>query len=279
MAETTTINNSMEIVKLSPSTTSATTITLCSNFASSSVNGTHTQPSKQLMASPLAQQQPQQQAAPSLAHILSSINASHAQAKGKTNVGKRPKSADNIWNATVAGSSLGANIAGPSNVVGFSKDATIDASMNSSETGAAKNCGASSDLTTIKTNANRISHCTDPDGCVTLADILKCFNSAVSEEQAWALIYQSVCLYRNALTTAATIAATNIDNNNAVTTDLVDSGKHTMLPDTRLPSGPHNFNVHKDGSVHLSFNPRGEFECVFFLFLFFFIFFLLCVCE
>jgi hypothetical protein len=258
MAETTTINNSMEIVKLSPSTTSATTITLCSNFASSSVNGTHTQPSKQLITSPLAQQQPQQQAAPSLAHILSSINASIAQANGKANAGKRPKSADDIWNATVAGSSLGANIAGPSNMVGLSKDATIDASMNSSEAGAAKNGGASSDLSTTKTNGNSISHCSDPDGCVTLADILKCFNSAVSEEQAWALIYQSVCLYRNALTTAATFAATNIDNNN-----LMDSGKHTMSPDTRLPSGPHNFNVHKDGSVHLSFNPRGEFEYFF----------------
>lgn len=94
--------------------------------------------------------------------------------------------------------------------------------------------------TTLPVTSVGISNCADPAGCVTLADILKCFNAAVSEEQAWALIYQSVRLYRDALRSGAGGG----------------SGKHA--PDTRVPTAPRNFNVHKDGSVHVSFQPRGE---------------------
>lgn len=44
----------------------------------------------------------------------------------------------------------------------------------------------------------RISHCSDPDECSSLDRILQCFNSAISEDQAWAIIHQSVQLYRDA---------------------------------------------------------------------------------
>lgn len=191
------------------------------------------------------------------------------QTNGQSNGGKWSKSADGGRNANAPLISHGA---GASSCNG----ATSDASVHRSEPNSARIGGASIDLdgrasvvgkpTNPAASVVSISHCSDPAGCVTLADILKCFNAAVSEEQAWALIYQSVCLYRNALTSAVAAAAAtnNSNNNNTATDDLMDSGKQTMLPDTRLPSGPHNFNVHKDGSVHLSFNPRGKFDGILF---------------
>lgn len=270
MAETTTLNNSMEVVKLSPTTASSTTKSLRSNFALSPVKGTAKQPStKQLTTSPSAAPPPP------FASILSASNDYIAQAMGQTNGqsngGKWNKSADGGRNANT---SLVSHGAGASSCNG----ATSDASVHRSEPNSARNGGASIDLdgrasvvgkpTNPAASVVSISHCSDPAGCVTLADILKCFNAAVSEEQAWALIYQSVCLYRNALTSAVAVAAAaatnNSNNNNTATDDLMDSGKQTMLPDTRLPSGPHNFNVHKDGSVHLSFNPRGKFDEILF---------------
>lgn len=115
-----------------------------------------------------------------------------------------------------------------------------------------------------------ITHCNDPESCVTLADILKCFNAAVSEEQAWALIYQSVRLYRDALRAAADAAAaaaataatattatkTTTTTSGIGATFKARNGKHQ--PDTRLPNTLRNFNVHRDGTVHMSFNKRGE---------------------
>lgn len=84
-----------------------------------------------------------------------------------------------------------------------------------------------------------VTHCNDPESCVTLADILKCFNAAVSEEQAWALIYQSVRLYRDAMATA---------NGAATKTRL----------DLRLPTALKQYRVHRDGSVHMAFNTQGK---------------------
>lgn len=106
---------------------------------------------------------------------------------------------------------------------------------------------------TLPVTSVGISNCADPAGCVTLADILKCFNAAVSEEQAWALIYQSVRLYRDALRSGASGG----------------SGKHA--PDTRVPTAPRNFNVHKDGSVHVSFQPRGELHLYTYVFILLFL--------
>ncbi|XP_037045003.1 protein spire isoform X1 [Bradysia coprophila] len=85
--------------------------------------------------------------------------------------------------------------------------------------------------------SSSIDCCTDPYSCMTLYDILKSFNAPVSEEQMWALIYQSVKLYRDAL-------------------------QHSdySFKDLRAPASTHNLNIHKDGSVHISFgsNDPGD---------------------
>lgn len=80
-----------------------------------------------------------------------------------------------------------------------------------------------------------IDCCSDPYSCMTLYDVLKSFNAPVSEEQMWALIYQSVKLYRDAL-------------------------QHSdySFKELRAPASPHNLNIHKDGSVHVSFGSNGE---------------------
>lgn len=92
-----------------------------------------------------------------------------------------------------------------------------------------------------------IMHCCDPDGCVTLSDILKCFNAAVSEEQAWALIYQSVRLYRDALHSFGVNGDSNGNKQHAID-----------IPRLQLPIAPRNLNIHKDGSVHVSFSIQGK---------------------
>lgn len=81
-----------------------------------------------------------------------------------------------------------------------------------------------------------LCHCSDPEGCVTLQDILKYFNAAISEEQAWALIYQSACMYQNAL--YCQLGET-------------EAGR---AYDVRILNEPRNFNIHRDGTVHISFN-------------------------
>lgn len=79
-----------------------------------------------------------------------------------------------------------------------------------------------------------IEHCSDPESCVSLINILKSFNAPISEDQAWALIYQSVQLYRD-----------------------VCRQSNTKLRELRVPGATRNLNVHKDGSVHISFNKDG----------------------
>lgn len=81
-----------------------------------------------------------------------------------------------------------------------------------------------------------LCHCNDPDGCVTLQDILNYFNAAISEEQAWALIYQSVCMYRNALYYK------------------LNEAQNGRQYDIRLLNDTRNFNVHRDGTVHIAFS-------------------------
>lgn len=88
-----------------------------------------------------------------------------------------------------------------------------------------------------------IDCCTDPCSCMTLYDVLKSFNAPVSEEQMWALIFQSVKLYRDAL-----------------------QHSEYNLKDVRAPASTHNLNIHKDGSVHVSFNSNGEFNIFHFYF-------------
>ncbi|KAJ6645774.1 Protein spire [Pseudolycoriella hygida] len=80
-----------------------------------------------------------------------------------------------------------------------------------------------------------IDCCTDPSSCMTLFDILKSFNAPVSEEQMWALIYQSVKLYRDAF-----------------------QHRGNNFKDLRVPVSTHNLNIHRDGSVHVSFQSNGH---------------------
>lgn len=80
-----------------------------------------------------------------------------------------------------------------------------------------------------------IDSCTDPSSCMTLYDILKSFNAPVSEEQMWALIYQSVKLYRDAF-----------------------QHSEYKFEDLRVPASTKNLNIHKDGSCHVSFHLNGE---------------------
>lgn len=143
----------------------------------------------------------------------------------------------------------GSGMASPSNV-----DATaINTSPSPLPTTSSTAIATPSPLCNIKRPSSTpnafITHCSNPDGCVTLADILKCFNAAVSEEQAWALIYQSVRLYRDALH----IGMNGHDDGNG------NGNKQTTFDSRlRLPNAPRYFNVHKDGSVHVSFQRQGK---------------------
>lgn len=94
-----------------------------------------------------------------------------------------------------------------------------------------------------------IDCCTDPCSCMTLNDILKSFNAPVSEEQMWALIYQSVKLYRDAF-----------------------QRSEYNFKDMRAPQSTQNLNIHKDGSVHVNFDSNNgelnEHLSIFFLHIF-----------
>lgn len=85
-----------------------------------------------------------------------------------------------------------------------------------------------------------IENCSNPEGCLSLLRILKSFNVPISEEQGWALIYQSVRLYRDICREQYNCKA--------------------RLKDVRVPTSMDNLNLHKDGSVHVSFTRYGEYE-------------------
>jgi hypothetical protein len=91
---------------------------------------------------------------------------------------------------------------------------------------------------------NSLDLCCDKENCLTLEDILKSFNAPLSEEQAWSLIYQSISLYRNFINIEF------IDKN----TKTLGKRSHKI----KVPKSPKNLNVHKDGSVHVNFNDKGE---------------------
>lgn len=80
-----------------------------------------------------------------------------------------------------------------------------------------------------------ICRCSNKEDCLTLEDILKSFNAPLSEEQAWALIYQSVKLYRDAY---------RIEG--------------FQIRSLKIPKGLENLNVHKDGSIHVTCNNKGK---------------------
>lgn len=85
-----------------------------------------------------------------------------------------------------------------------------------------------------------IENCSNPEGCLSLLRILKSFNVPISEEQGWALIYQSVRLYRDVCREQYNCKG--------------------RLKDIRVPMSMDNLNLHKDGSVHVSFTRYGELQ-------------------
>lgn len=82
------------------------------------------------------------------------------------------------------------------------------------------------------------SICSDVATCVTLESILKSFNNPISEEQAWAILYQSLKIYRDFL------------NQDGFTRNRF----HNLM----VPVDATHINLHKDGSVHFSFKHGGK---------------------
>ncbi|XP_050321656.1 protein spire isoform X2 [Bactrocera neohumeralis] len=80
--------------------------------------------------------------------------------------------------------------------------------------------------------------CTNPENCVTLKEILDSFKSPLSEEQAWALLYQFMVLYRQ-------VAA---------------AGQRHIFNDLEIPEGIENLNLHRDGAVHCSWSDEERKE-------------------
>lgn len=89
-------------------------------------------------------------------------------------------------------------------------------SATSSSNGGPSTCGAAGGLT-------RVVKCTlDEDQCLSLQDILTSFQTAINEEQAWALCYQSVKCF----------------------------SQHYQSSQCYLITDPAHLFIHKDGYVH-----------------------------
>ncbi|CAD7079614.1 unnamed protein product [Hermetia illucens] len=92
-----------------------------------------------------------------------------------------------------------------------------------------KDCGGDGPVEEALQLREFLCACKNSDGCVTLKDILKSFNAPISEEQAWALIYQTIKVYRDAY-----------------------RRDDFRLKDLCVPEDVENLCVHNDGSVHIS---------------------------
>lgn len=77
----------------------------------------------------------------------------------------------------------------------------------------------------------------DSENCIQLEEILKTFNSPISEDQAWALIYQSIRMYVN----------------------LIEKADEISLKELRVPVNTKNIKIHKDGLVHIDSANEGEY--------------------
>lgn len=75
-----------------------------------------------------------------------------------------------------------------------------------------------------------IYECSNPKDCVSVQNILESFKAPLSQEQAWALIFQTISVYRR-------IAA---------------AGKRRVFNDLEIPDTGKNLNLHPDGTVHCS---------------------------
>uniref|UniRef100_A0A1A9WMD2 KIND domain-containing protein n=1 Tax=Glossina brevipalpis TaxID=37001 RepID=A0A1A9WMD2_9MUSC len=74
--------------------------------------------------------------------------------------------------------------------------------------------------------------CTNSSGCVNLKNILESFKAPLSEEQAWAVIYQYISMYQR-------VAA---------------AGEQYIFNNLEIPDTLDNMNLHRDGTVHCSWS-------------------------
>lgn len=86
-----------------------------------------------------------------------------------------------------------------------------------------------------------VEQCGNGDICVTLRNVCKSFNSAISEEQAWAVLYQLTRLYKDRIMEKS---AENVGG---------------RFKDVFVPTDIANINLHKDGTVHINLNNIGKF--------------------
>lgn len=79
--------------------------------------------------------------------------------------------------------------------------------------------------------------CSNQEICVTLESVLKSFNTAISEEQAWAVLYNTLKIYRAQLS------------------QRQEGHKFRNLP---VPLDACHINLHKDGTIHFNFCETGK---------------------
>ncbi|XP_062547464.1 protein spire isoform X2 [Armigeres subalbatus] len=98
-----------------------------------------------------------------------------------------------------------------------------------------------SDLLVVRYENNGSLACIGPPNMVSvsLEDILKTFNAPISEDQAWALIYQSTRMFKARLQEVG-----------------------CRLRDLRLPVKTKHLNVHKDGSCFVTIGDGDKDQCV-----------------
>ncbi|XP_055836744.1 protein spire isoform X2 [Episyrphus balteatus] len=95
-------------------------------------------------------------------------------------------------------------------------------------------CGGGGKTQTTTTTMTTIYDCSRPESCISLKTILSSFNAPLSEEQAWALIYQSVKLYKD-----------------------VFQRQDTQFSNADVPDNLEDVSVHNDGTVHISFRQQN----------------------
>ena len=100
----------------------------------------------------------------------------------------------------------------------------------------------------------------DDDQCLNLANILQSFQTAINEEQAWALCYQIVKCFRQYYQPPVNSSKTSHHNHH----------HHNHHHDCYLITDPSHVHIHKDGFIHRktldpkTFNGMSLFVCVFF---------------
>lgn len=86
-------------------------------------------------------------------------------------------------------------------------------------------------------NAADLTHCSDPQACVTLAKHIDSLKLSVSVDQAWALIHQSVLLYR-----------TTLQQQQQQQQPETTTTAYSLI----VPKATDALCLHRDGSVHIA---------------------------